>query len=50
VFLGDAEREEVVRVVELDGGLVLGERPLDLVGDAGEYGDDIVVPAGDERW
>lgn len=34
-----------MRVVELDGGFVLGERPLDLVGNASVDGDDVLALA-----
>ena len=42
MFLGDAEGEEVVRVVNLDGDLVFCQRPLDLADD-GVGGDDVLV-------
>ena len=43
--LESTEGEEVDRIVDLDNGFVLGEGLLDLVGDTGVDGNDIVVLA-----
>lgn len=41
-FLGRVDREEVVRSVDLGGDLAFRKRPLDLVCDVCENGDDAV--------
>lgn len=41
----DLKTEEIMRLVELNGGLVLGQRPLDFLPDAREHRDDVLTLA-----
>ena len=45
MLLRGGEGEEVMRVVQLDGSFVFHQRPLDLIGDTGENGDDVIALA-----
>lgn len=36
-------------LIELDGGQVLGQGPLDLVVDSGEHGDDVLALAEEDN-
>lgn len=45
MLLRGGEGEEVMRVVQLDGSFVFHQRPLDLIGDTGEDGDDVIALA-----
>lgn len=36
-------------LIELDGGQVLGQGPLDLVVDSGEHGDDVLALAEEDH-
>ena len=43
MLLRGGEGEEVMRVVQLDGSFVFHQRPLDLISDTGEDGDDVIA-------